>query len=167
MADSDERKAYLWDTRNKLVDSYAELTEIKIELPDYSAKGLDEFYTRYEALIAHTGRATAIQSEAIRLTGESRTVLMAQRAVYQGAYDEVVGTVATLHGEKSWEERASISRTKVIDEAMDLRRCDETFILIEAYRDAITNTVRHLLSLRRDMERLYDILKMARKLKEI
>ena len=167
MSNSDERQAYLWDTHHKLIEYYQELCEIDVKLPDYTAKGLSDFFTLYEAVIAYAGRATTIQSDAIRLAGQSRAVIVAQRGAYQESYDDVVDTVSTLHAEKSWDERASISRTKVVDEERVLRKCEEAFILIEAYRDAIANTVRYLVSVRRDMERLFDILKMARSLKEI
>lgn len=130
-----------------------EISKMKIAPKvDYTVSGLRKLADSLGEARALSERATAIHAQAIRVMAQARGWFAKIKNDYQDAYDKIVITESHKYLDRSWDERASIYRTKNMGMLGDLRQGESLLALCEAYLQEIETYARSLYRARGDIE---------------
>lgn len=138
------------ETLKKLAD---ELTKLKVSVEvDYTTEGLRKLASILGEARAHSERASEINAQAIRAVAQAHGWFNKIKNDYQDFYDNVVITESHKYLDRSWDERASIYRTKSMSKLGDLRLGEGIIALCDAYLQEIETYARSLYRARGDIE---------------
>ncbi len=156
------------DESQRLHELVTELSEISIApRVDYTVEGLRVLAASLLEARAFSERAAAIQSEAMGLVASMRASLALAEAAYQERYDEIVATDHVKYSSLSWEERASLYRTKTIEATRSIRKFKGMMIEIEVRAQQIEVLARSLYRARGDLQAVVQTMRAGEALGEL
>ena len=150
-----------------LGDEAKTLVEVPVTNIRYETSGLQALFDGLTLARAYSERMSAIEAEVMLIQTSIRLYIQNLQEQHQDVYDEIVNANKTQYDRLSWDERASIYRTKSLDTLIPYRKAQKCQVYTEGVVQAIGILARQAYRTRGDLSALTEIMRIGNRLGEI
>jgi len=159
--------AEIAESLNEMSASLADRMNADTGVPSYSRKGVEELAEYATRCASDAMVASGQHAEALKFFGLAKALFTQDQFTYQNGFDAVVEGVARLGQQMSWEERAAICRTRVVDAAIILHGQQILFVQIEETVKAIAVQARAFADRRWAVGQIIQTLQVGQRMSEL